>query len=572
MNREIFRKMCSPLHLLLGGMVLLVGAIEAWYGRPELFGDDISYLDVANMIRAGDWKASLNPLWSIGYPLLLSCIRPWFSSSPYGELTAVFWLNLSIYIATYLIFLGLLHMVSVFIRRDLPDTQNVSLSPFLLVVATCVFVNVQVGFGRVSSVGPDQLVTCLFFLASGLALRFALRPAPGNAALLGATLGLGFIAKAIFLPLSVIVLATAILSRRRQVTVAPVIVAAATTLFFVIPYAAALSWALGRSTLGESGALNYAFHVNQLPHWMGWQGGPGELGAPVHPVQLLRSSPPVFAFGEPFHVTYPPQFNMVYWYDGYRHLFSLKNALWAFLVNLHALEAVLHENAPIVIAVCICACLVLYIQSDRRAWLKQSAQAWPWFMPAILGVVLYLQVHLEGRYIAGFLSVLAIVPFVAMERWGTRVPTRLRVVMLVLLVSGAILNLSTQLRSALRLAIHRTDITSEGQWKIARYLQQMGLQDGDKVAAVSTLNDYRCTWAYAARLHIVADIGNDAYDPQDQEKDLRLFFDDPSTREEVLHLFKQQGAVAVVAPSMPFEIVSPGWQRIPGTSAWVLRL
>ena len=96
------------LHLALGLFVLAVGALEGWFGRPELFGDDISYLDITHMIRAGDWRAALNPLWSIGYPLLLSAVRPLFPSTLKGELTAVYVLNLIIYIAAWLSFLWLL--------------------------------------------------------------------------------------------------------------------------------------------------------------------------------------------------------------------------------------------------------------------------------------------------------------------------------------------------------------------------------------------------------------------------------------------------------------------------------
>ena len=100
-----------------------------------------------------------------------------------------------------------------------PETPQISrclqaITPLTVIAAACVFVCVQVGFGRVSSIGPDLLVTCLLFLASGFVLRFTLHPSPHNGALLGLTLGLGYLAKAVFLPLSVILLATALLPRR----------------------------------------------------------------------------------------------------------------------------------------------------------------------------------------------------------------------------------------------------------------------------------------------------------------------------------------------------------------------
>ncbi|WP_433969205.1 hypothetical protein [Tunturiibacter gelidiferens] len=151
------------VRLLVGMAVLIAGAIEGRYGKSELFGDDISYLDVANMIRAGDWRAALNPLWSIGYPLLLSVVRRLFPSIPHGEMAAVFWLNLAIYFVAWIGFLWLLRLMSQALRGDLSEDRDAPLSPFLLICAACVFVAVQTGVGRVSTVGPDLLVTCLFF-------------------------------------------------------------------------------------------------------------------------------------------------------------------------------------------------------------------------------------------------------------------------------------------------------------------------------------------------------------------------------------------------------------------------
>ena len=338
MRGERMRQLYLPLHLLLGSVVMACGLLEAWFGRPELFGDDISYLDVANMIRVGDWRAAFNPLWSIGYPLLLVLVRPFFPAGLHGEFTAVFALNITIYLATWLSFVWFLSTAADFI-----DTN---LTPLVLTVAACVFVVVQIGFGKVSSVGPDQLVVCLFFLACGLLLRFSQQPTIANGMRLGTVLGVGFVVKAVFLPLSVIFITAALLPFRSRLPRKAALSVSGGVLLFLLPYAAGLSWAVGRPTLGESGQLNYAYHVNQLPHWMGWQGGPPRLGIPLHPVHLLRDHPAVFGFGEPFHVTYPPQFNLHFWYDGYNHCFSTLNAIRSITTNLHEFEKVLHENWP----------------------------------------------------------------------------------------------------------------------------------------------------------------------------------------------------------------------------------
>jgi hypothetical protein len=555
-------KLDLPLHLLLGSVVISCGALQAWFGRPELLGDDISYLDVTNMIRLGDWKAALNPLWSIGYPLLLTAIRAIFPPDIRGELTAVFALNLTIYIATWLSFLWFLRTATTFIHLNVPKknepsfwrSQNLRISPYVLTIAACVFMVIETCFGRVFSIGPDQLVVCLFFLASGLLLRFTQQPTVPNGLRLGAALGFGFIVKAIFLPLAVIVLAAALLPFRRRLPRRAALSATAALLCFVIPYSAALSWALGRVTIGESGALNYAYHVNQLPHWMGWQGGPPRLGTPLHPIHLLLDHPAVFSFGEPFHVTYPPQFNLHYWYDGYNHFFSPTNAVRAIATNLHELEKVFHENWPFTLALALALIFLAYTARVGRKILP----LWPLYLPSLLGIALYIQVHLEGRYIAAFVAILALVPFLISE-----IP-RLRLAILTVVIAGTVANLTLQLR--------HTNLQRSDQWAIAAYLTESGLKPGDKVATVTTLNQIRCTWAYATGLHIVADIGNDAYSPQNQQADFNLFWTDPAIQQEALRLFHEQGAIAVIVPSATTPPLSPDWHQIPNTNAWVFRL
>jgi len=163
--------------------------------------------------------------------------------------------------------------------------------------------------------------------------------------------------------------------------------------------------------------------------------------------------------------------------------------------------------------------------------------------------------------------VIGMAPFLALDRLPVR--SLIRTGAVLLLVAATLFNSSERLHGAIRSAVAGTDMQSGGQWAIAEYLVKMNLKAGDKVASVAPRNDFRCTWAYASRSHIVAAIGNDAFDPQSQVRDLHLFFDHPSTQQQVLELFRGQGAVAVVATDIPFEVSSPGWQHVPGSQAWV---
>src|SRR6202040_2201043 len=154
----------------------------------------------------------------------------------------------------------------------------------------------------------------------------------------------------------------------------------------------------------------------------------------------------------------------------------------------------------------------------------------------------------------GFLCVLGMAPFLRLDGWRGGLGSGVRAAALLLLLVATVFNSAERLRGAVRLAVARTDMGSGGQWAIAEYLRGLGLKAGDKVASVSPGNDIRCTWAYAAGLHVTAALGNDAYDRQNQAQDVHLFFDNPSIQAEVLELFRRQGAVAVVATEIPFEV------------------
>jgi hypothetical protein len=81
-----------------------------------------------------------------------------------------------------------------------------------------------------------------------------------------------------------------------------------------------------------------------------------------------------------------------------------------------------------------------------------------------------------------------------------------------------------------------------------------------------------CTWAYVGGVRVVAEIGNDAFDPAGQATDFALFTDNPAAQQASLRLFRKAGAVAVIVPHAGKPPRGPGWQQVPGTQAWVYRL
>ena len=571
------------LHLILGLLVVTLGAIEGWYKRTFYTTDAISYLSVSRAISNHEWKSAFNGLWSSGYPFLIAIVRPLFPSTAQGEWLAIHVLNLLILIFTYIAFLYLLKGFS----PDLEEHANGDLGAqetFLLLAGYCIFVCAELCMNGASRVSPDPLVDGLFFAALGTLIRLIRQPAVFLATLLGVILGIGYLVKAIFLPLSVIILlVTALALGRTTGKIKLSAIALAVFLVFSIPYIVGLSWSVGRFTTGETGSLNYAFHVNLLPRWTNWEGGPQGYGMPIHPTRLLMKNPDLFEFAGPFHDTYPPFGHIAYWYEGYRHFWSPKYQVIAIVRNLYYLVLILVKQ-PITYAIVSVVVVLLLAFPFRKAWVARTYAYWPFFVPPLMAIGLYVWVHLEDRYLVGYLATLGVLPFVSLCASQSRLSSRLRLGVIATLALATVASLATKDGTAFRRAIHHQPYTIDPQWKLAASLQQVGLKPGDDVAAIGGPNA-ECTWAYADGLHIIAELGGGPYDPHPRgghehwwsnrndappDASTQKFWDSPpELQAKILDLFRKTGAVAVIVGSKPSAVRAPGWRQVSGTESWI---
>src|ERR1039458_9816452 len=303
-------------NLFLGFIVALIvigsGAVEDWFGRTYYAEYALSYLDVFTAISRGDWTLALTPQWSIGYPLILSATRWIFPAGPEGEWMAIHVVNLVILLATYLSFLYLLKVASTYTAKvngaESAVTKN-GLNGFVFGIGTTLFLLWQLLIGNVSRVSPDPLICCVFFLVTATCLRFFMRPSVRTAVILGFLMGFGYVMKAVFLPVTFVVLLVVFLHSltrspgQRLPAVSKLAWALPAIALLALPYILALSHAVGKYTFGESGSLNYAWFVNHVPSQCNWQGGPAPLGMPIHPTHLVLRDPPVFTFAKPFPVS-----------------------------------------------------------------------------------------------------------------------------------------------------------------------------------------------------------------------------------------------------------------------------
>jgi hypothetical protein len=570
----------------LGLVVLIFGLLEGRFGRYDYTGDSISYLDVAQAIRHGEGALAFSPYWSIGYPFLLAATRWMFPAGPEGEWVSVHVVNLVVFLATYLAFLHFLKAATAYTARIQGAEITGPVSGFVLASGTALFLLWELISDNVSRISPDLLISLVFFLVTATSLRFCLQPRRASAIQLGLLMGAGYLIKAIFLPVSFCVLGVIFLHTLtrpradRLSAITRLAWAIPALALLAIPYMAAVSMTIGQFTLGESGSLNYAWNVNGLLGYEHWQGGPAAFGTPIHPTHLLLKNPPVFAFAEPFHVTYPPWFNAFYWYDGYHHFFELRYQVAAFKRNFRRLLEIFfdtpHSPVKSAVALMVLTASTCFLKDTRLFWRRLLA-LWALYLPSLAGVGIYLLVFIEVRYVVGFFIVLLITPFLVLfgptPLVGRKGAYAITALVLVISIVGLVID-QRKTGTLERIAEHQP-FTSTDQWRTGLYLAGAVTHPGEKVAAVSVgnhSNHASRTWARASGVLIVAEMGNDAYDPDEQRQDFSLFVNDASVQQTVFALFRQAGADLVVARDVGDTIAGPGWEPIPGTQSWYHRL
>lgn len=574
----------STLFAFLTLLILCVGALEGWYGRTNqggLYGSDaVQYLDSARALRLGDWKLAVNPLWGLGYPLFVAAADSLFPKNMTGEWFAIRTLNLCIFAATWASFL---YLIAGLAQQSRNRSRRVE--TLLIIAAAGLFLTLQICTNEVSRVGPDQLLSALFLLACGLLVRMIAAPQWKHTLLLGAVMGFGYVTKTVFLPLGCILLAVLSISLWKKKKSWPRLIASAAVFFaFVACYATAMSASFGRPTLGESGPLNYAWHVNRLAKWVHWQGGaqstakawpiprlarlshwqnnPPDFGRPLHPARILPAEPAILAFAEPFHVTYPPYYNPPYWYEGYRHFWNWRYQAIAIGVSSLTLATLLASHPFLYASATVF--LILFISLPKpAAWWRWMVQRWQIWTIALLSIAIYLPIHLEGRYLSSFLLVLFTVAAFGFLELHPGVSQLWKSVLIGLLIIGLIAEIAVTRGDVIA---RHASYAADPEWQAGRQFAAAGLPPGSRIGVLSWEPALHCDWAYLAGLHITAEV--------ETANGWKHFWAlPPSAQQAFLENFRSAKATAVVVWGKPETNAAPdsklGWKEVGNTPAWV---
>ena len=329
------------------------------------------------------------------------------------------------------------------------------------------FLYCSLDFTSPGFVTPDLLVNFFAFVAAGLLVRIAAGDQSARQfAALGVTLGLGYLAKAPFLPIGVVCLLIAgLLGRRRTLLTCAVFAVMAA------PYVWALSEAKGRFTFGDSARLNVAWHVNGLPN-ANWQGGPAGNGRPVHPPRQLSTEPAIFEFAKPIVGTYPPWYDPGYWNEGVRIAYRPREFARAIVEQVRLYAYWLHHRQlPLLFAL-----LALFLLSSSKSRVAGRLKTlWPVLALGAMPFAMYAPVHAESRYLTPFFVLLWTALFCAVLED--------RRISLAIATTAALFMLVETSNAAIRPPANEPP--AQLHFEIARELHALGLKPGDQVAIVT---------------------------------------------------------------------------------------
>jgi len=553
--------------------------ILALFSRHEMSPDGLSYIDMASEALRSGPSALVNGLWSPGYPALLSLAFALFRPAPRLEFPLVHFVNFLIFALDLWAFHFFLRQWQLYgdTFRPAGDGEKRNILPF----AFCTFLLFTLQEGGVAAVHPDLCMAAAVFLIAGITCRLSL-PGAGRKhyVALGFACGLGYYAKSPMLLLSLILLGGLLLyPPSHRVSRQNLLLALAVFLLTAAPLVALLSERAGHFTFGESGKLNYAWHVNGLQPYAGWTGADTgqpfsslavyglrppaasardshRYGIPEHPPRRLMETPLILEFGAPIQGTFPLWYDPAYWYAGAKVHFDLRQQIAELKDTLLEYQKIFSQRMAF-----FAGALVLFVLAERIQ--KQRANdlraAWLWIWP-LIALLMYTFVHVEIRYIAAFCVLLCLAVYgTLMARVnrqvalavGATVAAAMMIPFAIYMAETGVATVSSLVRS-----------TQPEYESAALGLRNLGMQSGDRLAVVGfPLDPY---YAHYDGLRVVASI------PATDE-----FWNLPAPDlKSVAASLSKIGVKAVIARNRPRNAAPANWKdlKVPGAAYSVLLL
>jgi hypothetical protein len=267
-----------------------------------------------------------------------------------------------------------------------------------------------------------------------------------------------------------------------------------------MPLATVLSLRSGRLSVGDSGRLNYAWHVNGLQQFAGWTGSdiaqpPSSLskyglepraasagsahvfGVPVHPPRRLMEKPLILEFGSPVKGTFPLWYDAAWWYEGARAHFSLRQEIGALRESLAEYENMFSQRIAL-----LAGAIVLFVLGARKTEFPLvSRDPWLWITP-LAALVMYAFVHVEIRYVAVFCVLLCVVVY---GRFASRVSRQVATAVCTTVACTMLFTFALHMTQIAVNVIGDLRHPAQPEYEqVANDLHRLGIRAGDRLAVV----------------------------------------------------------------------------------------
>jgi hypothetical protein len=568
-QRLISRSQRRWFLILLAAVALLFAAAFAWDARYEGDPDGLSYDDIAQQLLRGDAGALANPYWSPLYAVLNAVLIAIFRPTPDRLLPLMHFAGFLMYALATLSFVFFIRQwVRVVDVAEDGDPRFYTVTFF----AWCLYLWASLRLTGVVYPLPDLLTLACVLTAAGICCRIGDGEGESwRSAALGFVLGVGYLGKFSVATMTVLLFgAMWAFSGDRRRAGKQIAIAAAVFAMVAAPLVIATSRRVGRFSMGESGRLNFAWHVNASPFL--WT-GPGGFAAGETHVRVVSQDPLAIEFPDPGGSTMPAWYDPTYWHAGLRTHLDTREILISIARRLKEAFLRAEEVVPLLAGILALLSLRRRVREfhGRHERIVRLLGVW-----GILICCPFLLVHLEFRYVAGGVFLMCLAGFRALERHSDG-----KVFLAVTRVVGLAM-LTTLVDPGHRAVLHAADALHHRTGTpehliVADRLRALGIQPGDAVAVAGYGMD--AYYAPVAGVHVFGQVCDaatyadlDWHDPQPSCRATELLRRDPASYAALRESLRHDGFKAILTRDANSEIMPPGWIRLGRTRFWALLL